>query len=947
MKCELFNFQKKAVNDLRAKVAASLASYDISNFPQVVSLQAPTGAGKTIIMTALIEDIFNGTETYMAQPDAIFVWLSDSPGLNEQSRQKIEATADKIRFGQCKMVNEASFDQEVFDDGYIYFLNTQKISKTANLCSKSDNRQYTIWETLQNTIEQKSDRFYVIIDEAHRGALGREAGRATSIMQKFIKGSAEDKLSPMPLVIGMSATPERFNMLIAGSDSTLSPVTVKADDVRSSGLLKDHILLLHPKDKDKYNELYILETATREWIDKCNRWNTYSLVQHEKKVYPAFVVQVRAATDRSRVSDTDLDEVIRRIEGVTEKRFEVGEVVHTFGSVSDIEINGLKVPHVEPADISDDKKIKVILFKENLSTGWDCPRAETMMSFSTAEDPTYIAQLLGRMIRTPLQRHIEVDDSLNEVRLFLPHFNAENCEKVVEALRSSEVDDYPVYIDESSVENHPGWASVHGGGKIKRRVPNNNDGQQDLFSDLDSEDKEAVKTTETNQPELESKSSNADDGNNIPENTSNNSVPQSEESCKPLDNGGYTEPLIKPTLDTQHIEEKPEQKVKTVEDNLFEFDREEVSEFINSSGFLSYEIRYSKNHSYTESLTMLATLLTDTGIVPEAVSEVSDDMTQMIHDYIIKLKKNNEYEKLKHEIIDMKMNVLMFDMFGKKVTSYAEQNMFYESDEILDPQLDVVDKKMGSFGIPKKYNIRYYDNECTCNYKIDSILFCLDGDCMDALEKYAKKKYEEMHDTNRIKLVRQPEKIVKRYNDIVSNADVVSKHSFKLPDCIGQEKGGKDYEYHLLVNAETGLFKAKLNTWEEAVLEEEFKRNDFVCWLRNPSRGSWALCIPYKNNGEVKGFYPDFLIIRKDETGYIMDILEPHNPNNADNLAKAQGLAEYSQNEIRIGRMEIIRKIDGKFVRLDMTKTLVREKVLSAITIEQYNRIFEELGCSY
>ena len=164
-----------------------------------------------------------------------------------------------------------------------------------------------------------------------------------------------------------------------------------------------------------------------------------------------------------------------------------------------------------------------------------------MMSFSTAEDPTYIAQLLGRMIRTPLQRHIEVDDSLNEVRLFLPHFNAENCEKVVEALRSSEVDDYPVYIDESSVENHPGWASVHGGGKIKRRVPNNNDGQQDLFSDLDSEDKEAVKTTETNQPELESKSSNADDGNNIPENTSNNSVPQSEESCKPLDNGGYTE----------------------------------------------------------------------------------------------------------------------------------------------------------------------------------------------------------------------------------------------------------------------------------------------------------------------------------------------------------------------------------------------------------------------
>ena len=43
-----------------------------------------------------------------------------------------------------------------------------------------------------------------------------------------------------------------------------------------------------------------------------------------------------------------------------------------------------------------------------------------MMSFRHAEDATYIAQLLGRMVRTPLQCHIMVDDSLNDVRLYLP-----------------------------------------------------------------------------------------------------------------------------------------------------------------------------------------------------------------------------------------------------------------------------------------------------------------------------------------------------------------------------------------------------------------------------------------------------------------------------------------------------------------------------------------------
>ena len=35
-----------------------------------------------------------------------------------------------------------------------------------------------------------------------------------------------------------------------------------------------------------------------------------------------------------------------------------------------------------------------------------CPRAETMMSFRRAEDYTYIAQLLGRVIRTPLARRV-------------------------------------------------------------------------------------------------------------------------------------------------------------------------------------------------------------------------------------------------------------------------------------------------------------------------------------------------------------------------------------------------------------------------------------------------------------------------------------------------------------------------------------------------------------
>ena len=76
-----------------------------------------------------------------------------------------------------------------------------------------------------------------------------------------------------------------------------------------------------------------------------------------------------------------------------------------------------------------------------------------MMSFRHAQDATYIAQLLGRMIRTPLQRHIDVDETLNEVCLFLPHFNKDNVESVMKALQDEEGSDIPADVEGESYGN--------------------------------------------------------------------------------------------------------------------------------------------------------------------------------------------------------------------------------------------------------------------------------------------------------------------------------------------------------------------------------------------------------------------------------------------------------------------------------------------------------------
>ncbi len=67
-------------------------------------------------------------------------------------------------------------------------------------------------------------------------------------------------------------------------------------------------------------------------------------------------------------------------------------------------------------------------------------------------DPTYIAQLLGRMVRTPLQTRVMRDEFLNDVKLYLPHFNKDTVKKVVEELQSSEGGDIPTEINGESLE---------------------------------------------------------------------------------------------------------------------------------------------------------------------------------------------------------------------------------------------------------------------------------------------------------------------------------------------------------------------------------------------------------------------------------------------------------------------------------------------------------------
>lgn len=934
MKVNLFPFQKTALAKLRQYAAVALGNYQVTNTPQIVSYTAPTGAGKTIIMASLIETIYYGDEQYPEQNDAIFVWLSDSPQLNEQSRIKIETKAEKC-FGRCVTITDETFDKEILEDGHIYFLNTQKLSKTSNLTKHSDMRQYTIWETLANTVREKSSGLYFIIDEAHRGAQkSTELARATTIMQKFLKGSEDDSLPAMPVVIGMTATAQRFHRLTENIQSTTHYVNTTADEVRASGLLKDRIIITYPETKG--NDMAVLRAAADEWKHKWEHWYQYCFEQHYTHVNPVFVIQVENKQG-NRISATDLDECIRVIEERTGEIFTEGQVVHSFGeTASTLVINGLNVPYAEPARIADDKKIKVVFFKETLSTGWDCPRAETMMSFRHATDYTYIAQLLGRMVRTPMQMNIKVDETLNDVHLYLPCFNEETVYDVVEALRSSEGSNIPTDIEaeEMGTNRYDTLTLRPNMEKPARKqgsnVANNISGQG-MF-DLDSINGGIVTPDVSSEVTPTVKA------------VSNESSPFVVIPAKNISSA---------TITDVHATENTNTEIKKTEEfavNLPDIDREAIVKAINNAGLLTYNVRSVHISNYLKSCFALARFLTQMKIDFDAHELVISDITKLIRDHMEDLKKNGMYDMLTRQVLEFKLSTQIFDVFGHSVDNNAVHDFISTTDTDIERQFRLAESRLGNEGIGNAYCNRYYKENDILSNRIDVIIFAADTNCMDNLNAYAKDKFHELNDKNRRKTVTLPEKYKKKYDDILSDGDIVSKHNFRLPETIRipHESEGIVFNNHLFVD-NSGSAIINLNGWEQKVIEEEQVQKEFVCWLRNPSRVSWALCIPYEINGITKPTYPDFLIIRRDGSEYVVDVLEPHDPTRIDNLGKAKGFAEYARQNPGVGRIELI-KIKKNSVgkerafRLDMSKSLIRDKVSRCASIDEFNHIFDEYG---
>jgi type III restriction enzyme len=450
MKFTLKDYQTDAVRDTLANLKKARRRWHGDGDRHAFSLTAVTGAGKTVMAAAAFEALFHGDDDYSFDADtgAVVIWFSDDPSLNEQTRFRLMEASDRIRHTDLVVVQN-TFNQAKFHAGKIYFLNTQKLSKNSLLVrghdpeeldamagtllpeTRPDLRSHTMWDTIRNTIEDPSLTLYLVLDEAHRG-MGNPNTTAQNtkrtIVQRLINGA--HGVPGIPVVWGISATVERFNKAMDGAlkRDRLADVVVDAAKVQESGLIKDAILLDMPDDVGDFDTVLVrraadkLKASTEAWAD-------YAQQQQEPQtVLPLMVLQVPNTPNHNDIGRA-LDTIYQQWPDLP-----AGSVAHVFGDHTTQQFGHRQVPYLAPERVQDATWVRVLVAKDAISTGWDCPRAEVMVSFRSASDRTHITQLLGRMVRSPLARRIPGNDRLNSVDCLLPKFNRTTVGEVVDAL---------------------------------------------------------------------------------------------------------------------------------------------------------------------------------------------------------------------------------------------------------------------------------------------------------------------------------------------------------------------------------------------------------------------------------------------------------------------------------------------------------------------------------
>ena len=881
MKVELKDFQVSAVTTLYDRLRQMRSAYERDGALSSVCLSSITGSGKTVMCAAVIEALFFGSDELGLLPDdhAAVLWVSDSPSLNDQTHARFVSCSDKLADwpGDTRCLEDVGNTfcaaHEMLEPRHVYFLSKDLLGRGNKLVKGGEeNSGRVFWDVLDRTIKDPEVNLYLFIDEAHRGfGANASGGKATETIYGNLVNGYEGR-APMPMIVGVSATPERFEARMDGmrDRDRKARVNVLPGDVQESGLIKDTIELRVPETDDPVEHQYLTMAAERFQLCR-EHWDTYCREQGERFVWPLMIVQVK-----DKQSIESIREMCDQIYAIVPGLNEATSFAHVFGDHADFAAGKYLVPYVRPELVQASAHVQVLFAKEAISNGWDCPRAEVIFSQRNRKDPTYIAQLIGRMVRTPLARRVEADDLLNSIACYLPQFNREATQGVVDYLtgKTDEMGGTAV----AKVTLQPVTVRA-----AEPRTQEDFDREQEAYEKAEAARREAEKRKPGYQPQLGEEPAGQLVIDVEPIDPTGTEAPEKEAPVKPevsieYDSAATPTPMAPP-------------KPLTTRDGSFT--HEEWAGIRKAFDSIVVRRNPKKARNEFKSLLDTATLFMETGIDREAGRKVNEGFARNLAGELV--SHEDDVAPVRREIEKTNTKLIRIDKrHGNEVTETGEEVVV--DDEGIAKAAREADAVFGSKELTNAYRKRLLGKGATRrDMDLDLAAACRTPSVVAALSDWAKSERADMFDAGSTEYDMLSEKHKQRYRELESETgNKIVKH-MQWPEEVNVKSSETRWPKHI-VQEEDGLCPLDLNDDEAFVVKRELRRDRTVAFYRNPSESMspLAFSIPYLSPVGRKAVHPDFIFFVRDAEGVIRpSIIDPHGSYLADALPKLKGYVEY------------------------------------------------------
>lgn len=368
-------YQQDAISELTDKTIKLL---NLGGSRRKIVFEAPTGAGKTVMTCQTLANIVDELRTRGDNrfKECAFIWFAPRK-LHLQSYMSLKGA-----FSENRKLTPVMFDEldqsEGIQPGEILFVNWESVNKEKNLMVRDSESSASLYEITRRTQDELGLPIVAVIDEEHM-FWSATADKTKAVLER-INPAVELRISATPKTSHPDERTKVYRQNVVAAEMIKKEVVLNPEiDINGSEdeiTMNERLLKAALEKRDQIAEAYKSAEADI---------NPLLLIQLPNDKKESMTVEDEKVAEQVKI-------YLRYMCDITEENGKLAVWLSNEKS----NLAGLE---------SATNLAQVLLFKEAIALGWDCPRAAVLLIFRKLQSDQFTIQTVGRILRMPEQKH--------------------------------------------------------------------------------------------------------------------------------------------------------------------------------------------------------------------------------------------------------------------------------------------------------------------------------------------------------------------------------------------------------------------------------------------------------------------------------------------------------------------------------------------------------------